>query len=193
MHFAEYVTRGVGKLIGFFWGLPRLTSVLVAILEEVQELEDVFRDIEELRTIDNADATRLTVIGKLVGQGSLGLSTEGHRALIRGRIRTNNSTGITDDFKDVAALLGIQPIVAVVDHTPPHVVVQPNATITAEQATSLHFLVPDIRRAGVGATTRTVSDNFDHPTPTWSGGLAFASSVDPVTTPGYTFASGSRS
>lgn len=170
------------KLAGPFWGKPRLATLMQAFLAEVQELEGVFRDIEEQRDLPTADATRLEVIGRLVGQSALGLSLEGHRALIRARVRTNQSTGRHDDILTVLRLLGLTGTINVRNAGIAAIVVEIPDAITDEQAFSVHYLIPDIRSAGISATVYTTEDGYA--VPGVVADLVFGDTSDFVTTPG---------
>lgn len=173
----------MAKLASPFWGKPRLAAFMMAFLNEIQEIEGVLRDIEEQRDLPTADATRLEVIGRIVGQNSLGLSLEGHRALIQARVRTNQSTGQHDDILIVLRLLGLTGTINVRGGGGvAAIVVEIPDPITDEQAFSTHYLIPDIRSAGISARVFTTESGY-----AVLGAVAdlvFGDSSDFVTTPG---------
>jgi len=98
----EVATR---KLAPPFWGKPFVAWVLIAFIREIQNLEDTFWDILESRTIENADLTRLKVLGKIVGQPRHGFDTESYRLLIEARGLANVSRGRASDLLAVLTLL----------------------------------------------------------------------------------------
>jgi len=143
---------GILSLAAPFWGKPRIVAILVAVLDQIQRIEDDAWDILELRTIDNADLVRLKVLGKLVGQPRFGFDTEDYRALIKARARANRSQGRALDIVEVCAILiGA----AVTDFS---MTEGGNATLYVSAFTPLsdtdvakiRLILPDTRAAGVG-------------------------------------------
>lgn len=106
-HNPNHAEHGVLKFAAPFWGKPRWAALFVAIARQIQELEDVFWDILEKRTIENATGVQLAILGKLVGQIDPGLGEDIFRNLIRVRIRINRSRATRDDLIEVLQLLGI--------------------------------------------------------------------------------------
>lgn len=142
----------VRDLAGPFWGLPRIAAILVALLDQVQRIEDDAWDILELRTLDNADLVRLKVLGKLVGQPRLGFETEDYRALIRARARANRSQGRAIDLVEVAAILvGADPgDFNLTEGGNATLYVTALTPLTDTDVAKLRVILPDTRAAGVG-------------------------------------------
>jgi hypothetical protein len=133
-----------------FWGRPRVAAVLQSLLNQVTALEAAAWDVLEARTIDNADATRLAVLGKIVGQFNAGWPLETYRAVIRGKIRANRSRGLTDDLIEVVRLVTLTTGFVRVYHFVPAtcwVVLEQAGLVFAIDA--IRFLLPKTRAAGV--------------------------------------------
>lgn len=62
----DVITQMIDSLLVQYVDSPNLQSYISVILEPLQELEDVFSDILNLRLIDNAENAQLNVNGKLV-------------------------------------------------------------------------------------------------------------------------------
>jgi hypothetical protein len=87
------VREGVLQLIPEYWGKPRITSLLVAFLNEVQRLEDAIAEVESVFDLANADLARLKIFGRIVGEPQYGRSVDRYRTAIRGRILVNTGQG----------------------------------------------------------------------------------------------------
>jgi microcompartment protein CcmK/EutM len=138
------------KLAPPFWGKPFVAWVLLAFMREIQAVEDTFWDILESRTLENADLTRLKVLGKLVGQPRHGFDLEDYRTLIAARAIANVSQGRASDL-----LAALNIILGAGDYV---LVAIGNATlflsalnpIDATGFAMVEEILPDTRAAGVG-------------------------------------------
>lgn len=106
-HNPNHAANGIMKFAAPFWGKPRWAALFVAIAREIQELEDVTRDVIVKRFLANATGAQLRVLGGIVGQLDPGLGEEVFRNLIRVRIRINRSKGGRNDVIEVLQLLGV--------------------------------------------------------------------------------------
>ncbi len=138
------------QLAACFWGKPRVVSILVAALDQIQRIEDDAWDILELRTIDNADLVRLKVLGKLVGQPRFGFDTEDYRALIRARARANRSQGRALDLVEVAVILLGAANFSMVEGGIATLYVSALTPLTDTDVAKVRLIFPDTRAAGVG-------------------------------------------
>jgi hypothetical protein len=133
-----------------FWGMPRIVSILVAILDQIQRIEDDAWDILTLRTIDNADLVRLKVLGKLVGQPRFGFDTEDYRDLIRARARANRSQGRALDLVEVMAILVGATNFAMTEGGLATLYISALTPLTDTDVDKIGIILPDTRAAGVG-------------------------------------------
>lgn len=138
------------KLAPPFWGKPFVAWVLGAFIREIQLLEDNLWDILESRTLENADLTRLKVLGKIVGQPRHGFDTESYRLLIAARGLANVSKGRASDLLAVLTLLlgeGDYVLLAIGNATLYVTALNP---VDANGVAMVSEILPDTRSAGVG-------------------------------------------
>ena len=138
------------KLAPPFWGKPFVAWVLLAFMREIQALEDTFWDILESRTLENADMTRLKVLGKIVGQPRHGFDLESYRLLIEARGLANVSKGRASDLLAVLTLLlgeGDFVLLAIGNAT---LYVTALTPVDANGLAMVTEILPDTRSAGVG-------------------------------------------
>lgn len=154
IHSTTVTADGLARLLQQFKDKPRLAALLSSWLDEFQANEDAAFTLYYNRLLQNGVATGdiLTKIGKLVGQGSEGLSDASFILLIKARIKTNRSTGRREDLIGIASLLVPGDIVRVTAYPPKSVAVQPDAACTLPPAiVGIKFLA----KAG-GAGTRVM-------------------------------------
>jgi hypothetical protein len=108
----DIVRAGVLDLVPAYWGKPRITSLLVALLNAVQRLEDAASDVLEIFPIGAADLERLRVLGRIVGEPRLDRDLERYRRAIRGRAIANQSRGRLTDLARISAIV-LAPIAAI--------------------------------------------------------------------------------
>lgn len=61
----------IGRMLSQFYGKKVLQLLLLAYIEEVQELSTAIADLIEKRTLNKAEGTQLDIIGKIVGRDRL--------------------------------------------------------------------------------------------------------------------------
>lgn len=105
-----YLLRAIKTLGASLLGKPIQTTVLVAFMAELQEIETVLFDILARYTIDGADRPRLEVLGRIVGQKPRGYSDDTLRRAIRARIGANQSSGTAANVLNVIHLLFDDPL-----------------------------------------------------------------------------------
>jgi len=101
----NYVTDGLNRLLYQFQGKPNIEALITAILEQVQDCEDVVEQLLSDRQIDTASGETLDVIGRIVGQDREGRDDPTYRIWIRARIIINRATGVTEDFYAILAAI----------------------------------------------------------------------------------------
>lgn len=106
-HNEAIVGSGLIKLAPPYWGKPRLASILVSFLEEVQVLEDAIWSYLDELDVDTCGRYVLERFAKIVGEPTRPADTETLRTYVKGRILANNSDGTaTSICALVEALIG---------------------------------------------------------------------------------------
>jgi hypothetical protein len=175
----QHVELGLLSLTDCFWGKPRIGAWLASYLREVQTLEDLFWEILDARTLENANLARLIVIGKLIGQARHGFELEDFRTVIRARAIANRSDGTGPALGRVlVALLGAGNFDFYFTGPACMTVVLPDET-TEEAVRMVREVLPFARAAGlqinliytlVAAAETFIWDSIPpfFGTPTWS-------------------------
>ena len=108
----QIVAQGLARLTGAYINQPNIRAWLMAILTEVQVLEDATFSVYSGRILANAQQLTLPAtnpvfdsLGSLVGQKREGLSDAQYVTAIRLRVAVNRSTGRTTDWSRFAAIL----------------------------------------------------------------------------------------
>lgn len=164
-HFGEAIV----SLVPAFWGRPRIAALLRSYVNRVQELEDDIFEVLSAYDINTCDATRLAVLGRIVGQSNtVGWDLETYRAIVRARIATNRSHGTEDDIINVLRLItGSTAPILVYPLVPATIAIEMGEPVSDEHMVAIAFLLPKARGAGIRL-------NFVAPT---EGGLILDSSV----------------
>lgn len=104
----DVVALGLARMIWQFRGdQPRLQGALEALLDEVQNLEDVSFEVLTERWPLTAIGTQLDTIGKIVGQERGELSDDQYRLFILARILVNRSNGRIEELIDILEIVGV--------------------------------------------------------------------------------------
>jgi hypothetical protein len=166
-HFGEAIV----KLVPSFWGKPVIAAILRSYVNRVQEFEDDCFEVMNAFDIRTCDATRLAILGKVVGQPNLGWDTETYRAVVRAKIASNRSHGRENDLVNVLRLILGSPegmTVSVQHYAPATVTVSPSVHVDAVHMPAVQYLMPKARAAGV---------KMHFLNPPAGGALTWASSV----------------
>lgn len=170
-HIEHHLHEAIVSLVPPLWGKPVVAAILRSYIRRVQELEDDCIAVLSAYDVNTCDATRLAVLGRIVGQSDLGWDLETYRAIVRARIATNRSHGREDDIINVLRLItGSTEPVEITTYSPATMTVTPAEHVDAEHMLAVVFLLRRARAAGVQL-------HFLNPPP------------DAPSTPGLTFAS----
>lgn len=142
----DHRDRGLSLLITQYQELPRLRSLLGALLDEVQVVEDVAWDVILGRLVDDAEGAQLDTIGRIVGQPRIG-DDEEFRLYIKARITINGSDGTGDDVMQVAEVLLEGKPWSYEETYPASIIIE---TFEAERAATIAHLLRLARAGGVG-------------------------------------------
>lgn len=85
-------------------GKDRIKNVLDSVVNEIQNLEDVFISLKDQRSIYDSVGTQLDVWGKILNQPRNGLSDSDYRLVLLGQVAVNISKGTPEDMIQVFRL-----------------------------------------------------------------------------------------
>lgn len=104
-HIADHSRRAILNLNGPFCGKPRIASIVWALAEEVQQIEDAAKSVADLFSVEAAGLEQLKILGKIVGQRYGSGELETYRAQVKARAFINRSCGTASDLASVFAAL----------------------------------------------------------------------------------------
>jgi hypothetical protein len=139
----DHVQEALDRLPTQYTSDVGVTTLLAALAQPAQALEDTLRDMLLKRAVDTAEGAQLDIIGKLVGQARGGQDDGVYRRYIRARIKTSRSRGVTEDLITIAKL--------VVDDL--------DATIVIEQQ-QIASVIVRVTEVGVDEDTATAAIAF---------------------------------
>lgn len=171
-HIEHHFHEALVKLVPPFWGKPVIAALLRSYINRVQEFEDDCIEVMNAFNVNTCDATRLAVLGRVVGQPNMGWGTETYRAVVRAKIAANRSHGREDDIVNVIRLAtgGDAGAIQCTHLVPATVLVDVAGTITDDHFEALLFLLPKTRSAGVSMLLTVALE----------GGFTIDSSVAPL-------------
>lgn len=101
----DHVQQALNRLMQQYKGLPRLTAVITALVDQVQDLEDAIYDLNEGRQIYGSVGEQLDELGTIVGIARNGLSDAVYLIFILGTIAENNSDTTMNVMTNIVATL----------------------------------------------------------------------------------------
>lgn len=101
-----HCAEGKKLLLSQFRGKPRIEGVLCALLDAVQDWEDVVLQVYMGRWIDVAEGIQLDQLGDLIDLARAGWPDETYRMLLRAQILVLRSDGEWPDIFGVLAAIG---------------------------------------------------------------------------------------
>lgn len=84
---------------------PLLNNYNLTFLAESNELENLFQDLLDKRSLDTAEGVQLDQIGWLLGEDRLNREDEAYLRAIKTRLAINTSTGTIEDINSVISLV----------------------------------------------------------------------------------------
>jgi hypothetical protein len=98
----DYVAQAKARLLEQYKNSTNLSSVIEALVVQLQETEGMFIDLRDNRTLDNATGTTLDMIGSIVGVARIvGEADEPYRLRVRQGIFKNRSQGTPEILIEV--------------------------------------------------------------------------------------------
>jgi len=100
----DHAQRILDDLLEQFKDKPNLEAILTAIGRQAQDLEDAFWQLLLDRFLPNAVGAQLDIIGRIVRRDRADLSDDVYRAILRGKIAANLSSGTHPEVLRVVEL-----------------------------------------------------------------------------------------
>ena len=94
----NHADQAVGRLLEQFRGSTRLRDLIRILIGPIQDLENVFSDLAELRALDSAFGAQLDGLGEIVDQARGGMSDEDYLTWLKLRIFINVSKARPEDL-----------------------------------------------------------------------------------------------
>lgn len=149
----DHVAQAQANLLLQYANKPNILGLINAIVGPIQELEGMFQDLLNGRTIDNAVGILLDRLGAIVGQPRQGLDDDAYRIRIKIRIMQNVSQGEPDTLILVYQNLLSADLVFYQEAYPAGVMLMGDAPIPAGQETNIYENIQEVAAAGVRVDT----------------------------------------
>lgn len=147
---SDHFERAYAHLIEQYKEKPRFAALLASYVRQIQDLEDAAWDVQMSRFLDNADLTRLKVLGRIVGQVYRGEVVETYRLFVRARILINRSGGHSGEIIAVAQLILAGVSLTYEEYYPASIVLVANTNLGSIDVRYIVELLRETKAAGVG-------------------------------------------
>jgi hypothetical protein len=142
----NHIDQALSRLIDRYKTKPRFAAWCASHVRQVQKVEDAIQGLLALLDVDNADAARLALLGKIVGQPLRG-TLDQFRLYIKARIAANRSLGRAPDVIRVALLL-LGPVTYTEGAC--NIVVECDEAIGIRDPNASFEILDEVRAGGVG-------------------------------------------
>lgn len=114
----DQVTLGINRLLEQFKNKPSIEGMLRSYLLSVNDLEDLYFQLLDERSVYTAVGVQLDLVGALVNEPRKGKSDDDYRLAILLRIGLNNSEGTPNDTLSILANASQATSVKIWEHFP---------------------------------------------------------------------------
>ncbi len=101
----DNVQQALNRLMEQYKRLPRLTAIITALVDQIQDLEDAVYSLNEGRQVYGSYGEQLDALGTIVGIQRNGLSDAAYLVFILGTIAENNSDTTMNTMTNIVATL----------------------------------------------------------------------------------------
>lgn len=131
----NHVEAAINRLLFQYKGKPRIEAVLRSIVQPIQDLEDIFNDMEIKRALATAAGVQLDNIGKIVGLARFpGDDDETYRRKLYARIKINTSNGQPEQAIQTFQLFTNAVLVLLSEEFPGEVLIGSDAQFADQEA-----------------------------------------------------------
>jgi hypothetical protein len=145
-----HIEEAKANLIEQFKNKPNLAALSDAYVEQIQDLEDVYFQLIDDRTLDTAVGVQLDGIGQIVGEERKGLNDDDYRIRLKARIRINLSSGTAEELYRILELL-VQNNIEIEEFYPAAIVIRLDNEFIGDED-EIAGIIAVSRAAGVDAT-----------------------------------------
>ena len=183
----NHVEQAIARLLEQYRGKQTIEGLVTTFVTPLQELEQVFQDLRDKRTIDGSEGIQLDRLGALVGiERSLQpnpLDDNIYRLRIMARILVNISNGEPETLIQVFQLLSQSLLVTLYEEFPAGVSIFGDGLLVNFEETNL--ILGLLEEAALGGVRINALGFFDADEPfafegAVSPGLGFGSLTDPL-------------
>ena len=98
-YITDHLQRAKDRLLEQYKGKPLIEGLSDSLVQQIQDLEDVFQALSIERTVDNAVGEQLDQIGAIVGiERELGMNDEDYRLEVKAKIVQNLNQGTPEEI-----------------------------------------------------------------------------------------------
>ncbi len=155
----DQVALGQSRLINIFSELPNISKILSTYTGACSNLEDLWFELLEERSLTTAVGAQLDLLGKLIVEQRRGRGDDEYRVAILAKIGVNNSEGTALNITDfISGLTGAETI-KIFQHFPASTTLQFNSRDLILNPKEVAQSVDSVHSAGVG--TALLHDRYD--------------------------------
>lgn len=103
--FVDQVTQGLERLITQWKDKPNVVGLLTSYLENVQEVQDTYQQLNDERGLETAIGAQLDVLGIIIGESRVGRNDTDYRVALKTRIAINTSDGTEPKITEALKIL----------------------------------------------------------------------------------------
>lgn len=182
---ASHSAEALDRLCELFKVKPNVRAYITALCTPAQAFEDVLYQVLTERALDTAIGVQLDALGTIVGQPRNGLSDVDFKRYMRARIKTNRSSGLTNELYHIARLI-INDSAATLRYDPSYpaagIMRISDIPFDSDLAAILIKFLRDAASAGVRIILEwsviDPEDTFFWDTTAWDDGLLWVSSIE---------------
>jgi len=145
----NHVNLAKERIIEQYKDATNLKAILDSMVNQVQDLEDVFYSLLDGRWIENATGQTLDDFGTIVGQNREGFDDDFYRVLIYVKIGQNVSEGEPERLIDVYKIISQANLVYFEDHFPAGLTLSSDGSIADELITFVYEKIQSVAGAGI--------------------------------------------
>lgn len=150
-HSASHVADGLARLLTSWKDKPKMVAFVRIILERVQHIEDVYRDIYTLSWLETAEGLQLDNLGAIVDEARKGRADALYRPWIKASVLVNRANGLQSDLLRVLRLIiGDAPTVTYTRVPPATFKIEiAGVPSSGDVAQTVHGLLSEVKGAGI--------------------------------------------